>query len=118
MISAVNELGAFMDNIVLVGLVYDQNLGDRAIFESTLNMIEEIQEDINVKFEIKVLDLYGRTKSGKSYEYDILKKILRKAYQIRKRPVDEATLICKIVSQRFRALINKNTKAVIFVGGG
>ena len=50
------------DNIVLIGLVYDDNLGDQAIAFSSKNIIEEYLYKKGIKADLRLLDLQGRKK--------------------------------------------------------
>ena len=59
-------LNTVENNIVLAGLVYDTNLGDRAILESTENIVRSILKSEGKKVELRYLDLYGRTKANQS----------------------------------------------------
>lgn len=49
-----------MDNIVLIGLIYDENLGDQAIALSTKQMVKKSLIQNHLKWEIRFLDIYGR----------------------------------------------------------
>lgn len=48
-------------NIVLVGLTYDNNLGDQAIFQSTKSMLADVLKHNGItNVEIRDMDMTGR----------------------------------------------------------
>ncbi|SDB46843.1 Polysaccharide pyruvyl transferase family protein WcaK [Pseudobutyrivibrio sp. YE44] len=98
-----------MDNILLVGLIYDSNLGDQAIYYSTKKMVEDI---VGPNYEIRAIDLYGRTGQPKSHN-KIVTKILNKIHPSNLTAND----ICKKIEEQLPSIC-KDTRAIIFVGGG
>ena len=50
-------------NIVLVGLAFDENLGDPMIYHCTKSMIKEVMREQDCSCELRKLDLYGRKKN-------------------------------------------------------
>lgn len=98
-----------MKNILLVGLIYDSNLGDQAIYFSTKNMVEEV---VGTDFEIRMIDLYGRTKQQKP-QNKIIKKIRNKIHPSNNNAKD----ICKKLELQLPEICD-DTRAIIFVGGG
>lgn len=50
-----------MNNIVLVGLTRDLNLGDPLIFECTRDFLKKSFTQHKKQYELRDIDLYGRT---------------------------------------------------------
>ena len=105
-------------NIVLVGLIYDSNLGDQAIYESTFNIVKEIIGDRNI--EVRSIDLYGRIQQEEDHSDLALRKY---AARIKNhffgKTVEQIEIeYCKQVELRCEEMIGRDTIAVIFVGGG
>lgn len=72
-------------NIVLVGLVCDENLGDRAISGSSMKLIKTILLENGRSAELRVIDLYGRTENRqKTQAYSLVIKILNKVKRLSK----------------------------------
>ena len=100
-------------NIILVGLIYDTNLGDTAIYESTLRMIEKITKK---NIEIRIIDLYGRLRPENGICDAFQQKIRRIKRFISQISIDEE--YCNNLKKRCEENIDDNTVAIIFVGGG
>ena len=109
--------GEQQKNLILVGLIFDANLGDQAIYQSARAMINSVLNRNNFDYEIKTIDLYGRNKPDifkkKSVLQRINKKIKRKIFHINQ----EAELFRQIV-EICEKTFDSNTAGVIFVGGG
>ena len=67
-------------NIILVGLIFDSNLGDPAIYQATKVMVESILLRNKRDYEIKSIDLYGRKKIDYFKKKNILKRIKEKYF--------------------------------------
>lgn len=104
------------NNIVLIGLIYDENLGDNAIYNSTVSIIEPL---INSKIELRAIDLYGRVKIDDStLKNSVVLKLYQKIrYKIGCPENTEQTIVRKVLNECNRKIDSK-TMAVIFVGGG
>lgn len=111
-------------NIVLVGLIYDNNLGDLAIFQSTKRMLSEILKENNVtNIEIRDMDMTGRISLEnnpymRSFQYRIRRKICKSFssnYFQNRLKLYESRDICFKVCKNY---IDHNTAAIIFTGGG
>ena len=102
-----------MKNIILVGLIYDLNLGDQAIYEMTRFEVEEIFKEKNQKLNIDIVDLYGRKKccQKKNYILNFVKKVKNKI-------VGSINDSCNKVKNEGEKKINNNIDAIIFCGGG
>lgn len=111
-------------NIVLIGLRYDNNLGDRAIFESTYAMVRSAAGEGT---EIRCADLYGRCAPEKylykeeffhKYKLKVLRRMMRylkvKDAKEKLKRIDIAD-VCRYLC---RDNIDRDTRAVIFAGGG
>ena len=105
-------------NIILAGLIYDTNLGDRAIYECSLKMIEDSLIEMGVKdVEIRHVDLYGRVSEtnhsrARRRAANMMWRLLRNAGFSREK------ITVNRVIRNLSAQINSNTKGIIFVGGG
>lgn len=101
-------------NIVLVGLIYDSNLGDQVIFQSTKAMVELVLKKRHQRFEIRFIDLYGR----KSSENQRTKEgfITRLSNRIFHNNTNQSILAQ--VSLACDCTFDDNTAGVLFVGGG
>ncbi len=99
-------------NIVLVGLIYDDNLGDQAIYKCCLNNVREYINYSDV--EIRALDLYGR-KYGSSGFYSLL---WRACNRINKVLLRNRWDICGMVARECDKAFDANTAACIVTGGG
>lgn len=115
-------------NIVLVGLTYDNNLGDLAIFQSTKLMVSKFLKANGItNIEIRDMDMTGRIGMEnnpymRSIQYRIrrilykgLHKGLRLNYFKNRLKLYESRGICHKVC---KANIDRNTLAIIFTGGG
>ena len=102
-----------MKNIILVGLIYDLNLGDQAIYEMTRFEVEEIFKEKNQKLNIDIVDLYGRKNccQKKNYILNFVKKVKNKI-------VGNINDSCNKVKNECEKKINNNIDAIIFCGGG
>lgn len=116
------------NNILLVGLQYDSNLGDRAIFMCAKRMLADILSDLGLfDYEIREMDMTGRAEIGQNPVYKqarlpFTRKVVRKlghvfhifgtdawavSYRCRKAAVIQCDKFC-----------DAHTKAIIFAGGG
>ena len=104
-------------NIILVGLIFDSNLGDPAIYQATKVMVESTLLRNKQDYEIKSIDLYGRKKIDYFKKKNILKrikeKVKRKIFRI-----DQIDKLYKQVTELCEKSFDKNTAGVIFTGGG
>ena len=103
---------------MLAGLVYDSNLGDRAIYESSLYIIQKMLEKKEKKIEIRALDLYGRIKMQTSYKNSLYRKILDKINYHMGRHYENPKFVCRVVMKEYDKIIDQGTCAIVFVGGG
>lgn len=101
-----------MKNIVLAGLLYDENLGDQAIYYCTKAMVDELLQEKEVHYEIRSLDLYGRKQND-----TIWNRLINKITGIITMQDHEAR-ICRQVSLQSCRIIDNETVGLIFVGGG
>ena len=102
-------------NIILVGLIYDANLGDQAIYESTRHMVEETAARHGMHLCIKGIDLYGRSRpDGGGRKGSAAGRAVRRLA----RHIWHGEGICDKVLKECRKKMGKETRAVIFVGGG
>lgn len=101
-------------NIVLVGLIYDSNLGDTAIYESTLHMINEIIDKKIV--EIRNIDLYGRVGPEDGLCNAVQKEMHRVKRLVTRTSISEQYIY--ELKKRCQEKIDYDTIALIFVGGG
>ena len=76
-----------MFNIVFVGLLYESNLGDQAICDCCVDIVNRINIDNNKEYEFRYVDLYGRNK------HDIHKPV---------------TFFAKFVNKLKRMVLSKN----------
>lgn len=107
------------DNIVLIGLVYDDNLGDQAIAFSSKNIIEEYLYKKGIKADLRLLDLQGRKKCPDNeqrkeniiigFAKRLMPKLLHYIADFK---------IFKSFKKIARHTIDTDTKAIIFIGGG
>ena len=96
-----------MDKIVLVGLIYETNLGDQAIFKCTNQIVKEWGER-NGGIRIDSIDLYGRTVARQpNHLVARLKNIYKKKFPIERR-------LIKAVNR----IIDTDVRGIIFIGGG
>ncbi|NLE64289.1 MAG: polysaccharide pyruvyl transferase family protein [Bacteroidales bacterium] len=113
-------------NIVLVGLLYDTNLGDQAIFHATRFYIDQIfiQHQIN-NIDIRMMDMTGRDgvnsnaiekKIKQSYAFRITRKIFKKSKRVQK--FLKRYVAVNSARKNNKLFLDSNTLAVIFVGGG
>lgn len=110
-------------HILLAGLIYDNNLGDQAIYLSTREMVEQIIHDLNIQnVKINSVDIIGRLDKELN-----LKNIIQKIYLKFMRKVrrylfgkENASCYSRIDTAKIVSIlnINKKTSAIIFVGGG
>lgn len=117
-----------MNNIVLVGLQYDNNLGDQAIFRCTKQMLADCLQELHISdLEIREMDMTGRR--GVEYNptlaqipFSFLRKIIRRAARVFHLKRLSAALISYECRQaaliQCGQLCDENTKAILFAGGG
>ena len=115
-------------NIVLVGLPYDTNLGDQAIFDVTHAMLEEIFAEKDLfDVDIRPMDMTGRVEIGvNATEAYVKKNFCFRAYRDFYRKVGKKLgfmdpgdlLAIESARIRCRQVFDNNTCAVIFAGGG
>lgn len=98
-----------MKKIALVGLIYDTNLGDPAIYESTKKIVTDY-----IDCEINCIDLYGRT--GFRFKKDSF--FNRTFSKIRNRICSQEKRIIKNLKKEIDITLNNSIDAVVFVGGG
>lgn len=103
-------------NIVLVGLAYDSNLGDQAIFQVCNEIIKDIIKAKHLNVEIRVLDLYGRTCVSEAPSKCRL--LVNKMKNLLGVTHDYVSTICNKVMQEFDSIIDDSTCCIIFAGGG
>lgn len=110
-----------MENIVLIGLIYDENLGDQAIAFSTKQMVKNSLRRNQLSWKIRFLDIYGRTSVSKSNKLGLKTKMI----DIVKKIVPQKVLHTIAEKKLFSTYLNEanmsidsETKAIIFVGGG
>lgn len=119
-----------MKNIILAGLIFDNNLGDQAIYQSTLYMVNKILQENKISdIEIRGIDITGRDGIESNH---LLRNVVRRKFNVRvyhKLSVsiyNDSKAPQKIniyeIKQLTRLLcadnIDNETAAVIFVGGG
>lgn len=115
-------------DIVLVGLIYDENLGDQAISYVTTEIVKQYFEKYSLNMRVKYLDLGGATSfipnEDKSEHASVKKRAISAIVSIVK---TLAPRLChdmaeKRIVSRFDSValetITKETKAIIFCGGG
>ena len=95
-------------NVVLCGLIYDDNLGDQAIFECTKSLLVEIGD-----FNFEFIDLYGRTQKENTEKYGFYRRFLGKLI-----PRYDEHRIIKRLKKEIKSKINTRSDALIFCGGG
>ena len=115
-------------NIVIVGLIYDENLGDQAIALSTTEIINDYCVNVDAQeFEIKYLDLTGaisRNTDDNKRNKSILKQLYMKIAHMVNRIAPRTChyLTERKIVKRFTIVANETitemTKAIIFCGGG
>ena len=103
-------------NIVLAGLIYDQNLGDQVIYKCCRNMIEKTL--INTNYELRNIDLYGRVRMNNNSLTDLTYKVISKIKRKLKNQKNVEEEILENVNKSCKVNIDRKTKALIFVGGG
>lgn len=97
-----------MKKIALVGLIYDTNFGDVAIYETTKKIVTDY-----IDCEIISIDLYGRSSfciEQNSSQNRILNKIKNKIYNEEKRIIIN-------LKKEIHTKFDDSVDAVIFVGG-
>lgn len=98
-----------MKKIALVGLIYDTNLGDPAIYETTKKIVLD-----HIDCEIINIDLYGRDgfhvqeNTPQNRIFNRIKYIIR----------NKEERIIKILKKEINTKLDNSVSAVIFVGGG
>lgn len=110
-------------HILLAGLIYDNNLGDQAIYLSTRKMVEEAVNALGIpNVKIDVVDITGRLGAGLSQKAIIQKLCLKFIRKFRQYfwGKEKARNYSRVDTAKMVSLlnINKNTSAIIFVGGG
>ena len=107
-----------MKNIVLTGLIFYENIGDRAVFEITKELIMEMPELKNI--EIRCGDLIGRIEGPDGKPYYPAESKQRYEKCLKTMSVEEACKYCRYLATRSmcKELIDNDTIALIFVGGG
>lgn len=117
------------NNIVLVGLIYDSNLGDQAIFQCTKRMLADCLQDCGASdWEVRELDMTGRMgEKGndtvfKQLPFPLCRKILRgigKVFHIKRlRDAMASYEISRATSIQCGRFCDEDTKAILFAGGG
>lgn len=101
--------------IYLIGLIYNNNLGDPIIFQSCKFMVEEIVGNDD-DYEIVMVDLFGREPMG--YNPVIEKMRSQKDYYSYKDPNEIKNLEVSTISDSICKSISKENSCIIFVGGG
>ena len=118
-----------MKNIVLVGLVHDSNLGDRVIYEAMRGFLDRCLAEIGMgEVELRCMDISGRSISPQSSDNNnIGTRLLSKAAASARRHLSRTKagrnkiLIPNLRRKtlgKCKELIDQNTKAIIFTGGG
>lgn len=118
-----------INNIVLAGLQYDNNLGDQVIFSVTQYMLKESLSKIGFHdMEIREMDIFGRDAlqsnpfREKIAHFSPLLHVLRALYKISKcKSIAEIheKILCRLIAKAScDTIIDKYTKAIIFSGGG
>ena len=110
-----------MDNIVLIGLIYDENLGDQAIALSTKQMVKKSLIQNHLKWEIRFLDIYGRNGVSFTHHSGIKTAIITTVKKIVPQKVLHSVAEKKLLNaylDKAHSIIDKGTRAIIFVGGG
>ena len=115
-------------NVVLLGLPYDNNLGDQAIFECAAGMLREVLDKYDLKdIEIRRVDMTGRTgieenplkkEFLKKYSFRIPRRIcwlLHADGMLKKLKLREAGFVSRRLCRQY---VDSNTAAIIFAGGG
>ena len=100
-------------NIVAVGLKYDDNLGDQAIYYTTTEMLKEFILGHGLDIALDTIDLYGAVKFRS--ERNVMEKASEKLQRLFMSADD---LREKKVRKLCRKYIGKNTAAIVFTGGG
>lgn len=103
-----------MKKIVLVGLIYDENLGDQLIYDCCRHYVQKWIDSQNLKMKIVSLDLYGRSTS-------LMDNIIQAKVESIKYRINSFSNWEELALYNLRKkvqVIDKNTVAVIFVGGG
>ncbi|MBR2844013.1 MAG: polysaccharide pyruvyl transferase family protein [Solobacterium sp.] len=130
-----------MKNIVLVGLQYDNNIGDQAIFYATRCLLDEVLKDYpDEEIEIRCMDMVGRSEMGvnpikgkvESKQSPVYLSLVRFAKKIRtlRKYANHYSLFKLSVSKKEyekveqMSILNcsqhfdENTVGVLFTGGG
>lgn len=114
-------------NIVLVGLKYDNNLGDQAIFACMKRMLSDCLGQLHADLEIREMDMTGRKGLGYNPVLDelpapLLRGIVRRSARVLGLKRLTAALVAYECRQaaaiQCRQLCDENTKAILFAGGG
>ena len=116
-------------NIVLAGLIFETNLGDRAIFETSRFLLKKsLEKQGKTNVAVREMDLMGRSQGG-----DSLRRRLRRSFKWRliHKLCKCVHFFCEDVFERnenreeyqitlrqIQEIADKNTKAIIFSGGG
>lgn len=104
-------------NIVLVGLEKGTNLGDKAIYFCMENMVRRYLDEYGIDCEIRNLDLSGII--GKNNPFTASRNIYRRAkWHFDRKRYEGFDLACKTVEYFSNEMIDSQTRAVVFVGGG
>lgn len=106
-----------MFNIVFVGLLYESNLGDKAICECCVDIVNRINIENNKKYEFRYIDLYGRNKHDIHKPVTFFAKFVNKLKRMVLSKNQEDQIIVQLQKQ-CEEVINDDTKAIIFTGGG
>ena len=123
-----NELAGNSKNVLLLGLRYDNNLGDQAIFECASRMLRDILDKYALNdIEIRRVDMTGRTGIEENpykkefllkYSFRIPRRIcwlLNADGMLKKLKFREAYYVSRELCRQY---VDKNTSAIIFAGGG
>lgn len=109
-------------NILLVGLIYDLNLGDLAIYESCLKITKDCLNSLAASnVEIKALDLYARETSENNCKQKpkIVIKLRNIIMPSKTKTTEELEMgICVKLQDLCSKIIDENTIGILFVGGG
>lgn len=118
-----------MKNIVLVGLPYDTNLGDAAIFSTAYAMVNQLTRDeAGESIEIRKMDMTGRRapednpvieRENKRILIKALRLIAKITHWTRlKRCINDRGIRIACTEECKRVIDEKNTAGIVFAGGG